>query len=93
MADQLKRLFPDAKFNIPEGAFYIFADMTEYIKNAGCRTDEEFAEKILKECRVITTPGSFFGENGKNFIRFTFVSEDSERINQGFERMRKLKCF
>ncbi|QNJ01751.1 pyridoxal phosphate-dependent aminotransferase [Synechococcus sp. PROS-U-1] len=51
----------------PQGAFYIFPDIT-----ATGYSDIDLANILLDECRIAVTPGSFFGPSGKNHIRFSF---------------------
>ncbi len=53
---------------MPEGAFYVFAD----IRNFGM-TDEEFCEKLLYEKHCAIVPGSAFGESGKGFARLSYA--------------------
>jgi aminotransferase len=53
----------------PKGAFYIFPS----IKKFGL-SSEEFAERLLREKRVVVIPGSVFGECGEGFIRCTYAS-------------------
>ena len=60
------------KMNIPcyepKGAFYVFPN----IKKFGL-TSEEFAKKLLIEEKVITVPGTAFGEYGEGFIRISYA--------------------
>lgn len=53
----------------PKGAFYIFPS----VKKWGL-SDEEFAERLLKEHKVVVIPGSVFGSAGEGFIRCTYAS-------------------
>ena len=49
--------------------------------------DEKFCDLLLKEKKVVAIPGKYFGEQGKNHVRLTFVSEKEERIEEGIERI------
>jgi aspartate aminotransferase len=89
MGDMLARFLPDARTVIPQGAFYYFVDMRPYLSKLQI-SEEEFAERLLKEKSVAVIPGRFFGENGKGHVRVTFVSENEERIGRGVEEMFKL---
>jgi len=82
MAKSLKKHLPEAKFTMPEGAFYFFVDMSAYIKE-----DEKFANNLLENKKVILIPGKYFGEKGKLHERFTFVSETVDRIEEGIKRI------
>ena len=53
---------------MPEGAFYVFADIREF-----GMTDEEFCEKLLYEKHCAIVPGSAFGESGKGFARLSYA--------------------
>lgn len=47
-------------------------------------------DKILDECRVVTTPGSGFGAAGENFLRFSAFGHRSA-VQQACERLALLK--
>ncbi len=70
----------------PPGAFYAFAN----IQGFGM-TSQEMAIKILKEARVVTTPGTAFGDSGEGFLRMSFASSPEElrvavqRLNYFFD--------
>ncbi|AAB97984.1 TPA: pyridoxal phosphate-dependent aminotransferase [Methanocaldococcus jannaschii] len=67
----LKDIF---KVNKPDGAFYIFPDVSEYGDGV------EVAKKLI-ENKVLCVPGVAFGENGANYIRFSYATkyEDIEK--------------
>ncbi|NPA62462.1 MAG: pyridoxal phosphate-dependent aminotransferase [Methanococci archaeon] len=67
----LKDIF---KVNKPEGAFYIFPNVSEFGNGT------EIAKKLI-ENKVLCVPGIAFGENGKNYIRFSYATkyEDIEK--------------
>ena len=50
----------------PEGAFYVFVNIQE----TGM-TSYELAKKILKEVKVVVTPGTGFGKYGEGYIRIS----------------------
>ncbi len=64
----------------PDGAFYAFADVSEY------GTGEKVAELLLNKAFVATTPGSAFGEAGNDFIRISYATSQ-ERIKEALKRM------
>lgn len=70
----------DIRCKKPEGAFYAFADVSEY------GTGDEVAEKLLSKAHVAVTPGSAFGDSGKDFIRISYAASQ-ERIRQGLQRI------
>ncbi|MFQ6063721.1 MAG: pyridoxal phosphate-dependent aminotransferase, partial [Methanosarcinales archaeon] len=72
---------------IPEGAFYIFADVSKF----GSSNDVgmEVSEKLLKEAYVAVTPGSAFGPNSKNYVRISYAASE-ERIKEALNRIENL---
>jgi aspartate aminotransferase len=86
MGKMIQEHLPLAKTAEPAGAYYYFLDMHEYLAKVH-QTEEEFAEKLLRETSVAVIPGRFFGENGIGHVRMTFVTESEERIQLGIERM------
>jgi aspartate aminotransferase len=65
---------------MPEGAFYAFADVSEY------GSGEKVAELLLNKAFVATTPGFAFGEAGNDFIRISYATSQ-ERIKEALRRM------
>jgi aspartate aminotransferase len=82
----IQQHLPLAKTVKPAGAYYYFVDMRDYLTKAN-RTEEEFAENLLRTTNVAVIPGRFFGDNGIGHVRMTFVSETEERIQLGIEKM------
>ena len=74
---------------LPEGAYYILADISEL---AGGMDDVEFAKYLVKEVGVASVPGSSFytdTEMGKKKVRFTFSKQDST-LGEAAERLGSL---
>ncbi|MDO8727491.1 MAG: pyridoxal phosphate-dependent aminotransferase [Candidatus Methanoperedens sp.] len=65
---------------MPEGAFYAFADVSEY------GSGEKVAELLLNKAFVATTPGSAFGEAGNDFIRISYATSQ-DRIREALKRI------
>ena len=86
MGEMIHQHLPLAKTVKPAGGYYYFVDMRDYLTKAS-RTEEEFAENLLRTTNVAVIPGRFFGDNGIGHIRMTFVSETEERIQLGIEKM------
>ncbi|MBP5592659.1 MAG: aminotransferase class I/II-fold pyridoxal phosphate-dependent enzyme [Clostridia bacterium] len=53
----------------PQGAFYIFADVSCSGMNGN-----EFAHKLLKAEKVAVVPGNAFGEECENFVRISYAT-------------------
>lgn len=65
----------------PQGAFYIFPDISVTGMN-----DEEFADRLLKEEKVGVVPGSCFGPQGENHIRISYAAS-REKLLEALKRM------
>ncbi|MHA1821546.1 MAG: pyridoxal phosphate-dependent aminotransferase, partial [Promethearchaeota archaeon] len=70
--------------NEPEGAFYIFPDISHYEMDS-----HKFVMDLIKEKNVVTTPGNVFGKNGEGHIRISFTRP----INELKEAIDKIKEF
>ena len=69
----------------PGGAFYAFADVSEY------GNGDDIAEKLLMEAHVAVTSGSAFGESGNDFVRISYATS-LERIEEGLARIESVLC-
>ena len=68
----------------PRGAFYAFCN----VKDTGF-TGKEFADMMLEKAGVACAPGSMFGKNYGDYVRFCYASSKAD-ILEGIERMRKI---
>ncbi|WXG42697.1 MAG: pyridoxal phosphate-dependent aminotransferase [Promethearchaeati archaeon SRVP18_Atabeyarchaeia-1] len=82
----IEKYLPEARTSKPQGAFYYFVDFGSYLSEAGLN-EEEFVDELRLKKSVIVIPGRVFGENGKNHVRMTFVSETDKRIEEGIKRI------
>jgi len=48
------------------------------------------AERLAKECGLLTIPGEFFGDGQENYLRFAFANETSETISGIANRLKLL---
>lgn len=76
---------PGFKLEKPEGAFYAFPNIS------GCFNDEmkdsfQFTEFLLEKAKVAVIPGGAFGEEGDNYIRFSYAAS-MEDIEEGLKRI------
>ncbi len=85
MKKVLKEKLPKAGYSEPKGAFYYFLDVSRYLENY--KDEEQFSHELYKEAEVVVIPGGYFGEEGKNHVRLTFVSEPEDRIKEGINRI------
>ena len=70
-------------FHHPEGGFYIFADLGDYLDDGGMLP---LINRLL-EAGVSVTPGEVFGEGFENYVRICFTGEPEERLKLGIERI------
>ncbi len=85
MLKMIKEYLSDAKAFVPQGAFYVFLNLKNYLpKNFD---DEAFMMDLFAKKHLAIIPGSYFGESGLGYFRLTFVSEDFERIEEGIRRL------
>lgn len=69
------------KAPVPDGAFYVWADISGLTKN-----DQEFCRRLLEEGGVAATPGSPFGAPG--YVRFSFANS-REQIELGMKWLKQ----
>ena len=69
------------KCRTPEGAFYLFPD----ISGTGLNS-EEFTWRLLNESKVAVIPGSAFGQTGEGYIRIA-CTQSMETLNESMNRM------
>ena len=70
----------------PEGAFYVYPNVSAYLGKPGSQTAMELAGRLLHEAHVVTVPGEAFGT--KQHIRLSYaVSHDD--VEEGLKRMKE----
>lgn len=73
---------PDIITNIPDGAFYIFANIEKYIGRTDgkitIKTDEDLCMYLLSDAHVALVGGTAFGAPG--YIRFSYATSDDNII-------------
>lgn len=80
------RSIPDIKCTLPEGAFYVFANVSGFFGRGGVEAASDVAAKLLREAHVATVPGESFGTG--EHIRVSYATSIAE-LDRGLERMRK----
>lgn len=86
--DRLKKI-KGVKINKPQGAFYIFPDLTNFLgmtyEGGQIRSSVDLANYLLEEAGVTVVPGSAFGMEG--YLRVSYAAS-IEEIREGLEKMR-----
>lgn len=73
---------------MPDGAFYAWADCTEFGERLGIRGSWDFAFEAMKHAHVAITPGRDFGHDQTGrFVRFSTASSMSQ-LETAVERLR-----
>lgn len=76
----LLKEIPDLKVNEPEGAFYVFPDISNYMgKRAGdtpIENSEDFCIYMLNEAHVALVPGGAFGAEG--YFRMSYAASEAQ---------------
>ena len=71
------------RHTVPEGAYYVLLDVSEY----GYTSDLDFCEKLAEHVGVGAVPGSsFFKEPENRYIRLHFAKKN-ETLNEALERL------
>jgi aspartate aminotransferase len=81
---------PGLKANIPDGAFYIFPDITYYIgksfEGTMIKNATDLCYYLLDKALVALVPGAAFGND--NYLRFSY-SASEEVLVEALKRMKE----
>jgi aspartate aminotransferase len=55
------REIPGVTCTTPQGAFYVYPNISAYLGKGGIKTATELATRLLHEAHVVTVPGEAFG--------------------------------
>ena len=69
----------------PEGAFYVYPNVSAYLGKPGAQTTLELASRLLHEAHVVTVPGEAFGT--KKHLRLAYAVTPAD-VDEGVERMK-----
>ncbi len=87
---QLMKEIPGLKTNLPQGAFYVFPEVSYYFgksyngKTVNNATD--LSMFLLEEAFVALVPGAAFGDD--NYIRFSYATSE-ENLRKALTRMKE----
>jgi aspartate aminotransferase len=85
MLDGFKTI-PGLTCTVPQGAFYVYPNVSAFIGKGGIKSAADLASKLLAEAHVVVVPGEAFGTN--EHIRLCYAVS-AETIDLGIERMRE----
>jgi aspartate aminotransferase len=69
----------------PEGAFYVYPNVSSYFGRKGINSAADVATRLLHEAHVVTVPGEAFGT--REHIRLSYATSPQE-IDKGLARMK-----
>jgi len=69
----------------PEGAFYVYPNVSAYLGKPGAQTAMELAGRLLHEAHVVSVPGEAFGT--KEHIRLSYAVCHND-VDEGLDRMK-----
>jgi aspartate aminotransferase len=69
----------------PEGAFYVYPNLSAYLGKPGAQTSIELATRLLHEAHVVTVPGEAFGTQEHIRLSYAVCHPD---IDEGVDRMK-----
>ena len=75
---------PEILVDLPDGAFYVFPDISAFLGTDAIRTSVDFARKLLEESHVAVTPGEAFDAPG--YIRISYAAS-LEDLTVGAKRI------
>lgn len=82
----LLRDIPGIRIAEPQGAFYLFPDVSSYYGKGNIHSSSDMADYLLNEAHVACVAGSAFGED--KCIRFSYAT-DEDSIREAMQRIKK----
>jgi aspartate aminotransferase len=70
----------------PEGAFYVYPNVSAYLGKPGCETPLALSKRLMTEARVVAVPGEAFGTY--EHIRLSYAVSH-EAVEEGARRMKE----
>jgi aspartate aminotransferase len=77
---------PGLTCTVPQGAFYVYPNVSAFIGKGGVKSAADLAAKLLTEAHVVTVPGEPFGTS--EHIRLSYAVAP-EVVDEGVKRMRE----
>lgn len=79
------RGIPGIRCTKPEGAFYVYPNISAFLGKGKIANPSEMATRLLHEANVVTVPGEAFGT--QEHIRLSYAVSSSD-IDEGVKRMK-----
>lgn len=75
---------PRLRCAAPQGAFYLFPDVSDFLSPDGIRTSLEFSDQLLATEYLVTTPGEAFDTPG--YLRVSYAASLKD-LREGVDRL------
>ena len=75
---------PRLRCGVPQGAFYVFPDISDFLSPDRVRTSIDFADGLLRDDHVVTTAGEAFDAPG--YLRLSYAAS-LETLREGITRL------
>ena len=85
MMDEIAKI-PGLQATRPDGAFYVFLNIAQFVGKGGITDSTGFAQYLLDRYAVAAVPGGPFGS--EDHVRLSFATSE-ESILKGMDRIRK----
>ena len=79
------KTIPGLTCTVPQGAFYVYPNISAFLGKGGIKTAADLASKLLTEAHVVVVPGEAFGTT--EHIRLSYAVS-SDVVDKGVARMR-----
>ncbi len=79
------RAIPGIECRNPEGAFYVYPNVSAFFGRGGINSPADFSRGLLHRAHVATVPGEGFGT--EKHIRISYATSQKE-LDRGLERLR-----
>lgn len=80
------KTIPGITCSVPQGAFYVYPNVSAFFGKGGLKTASDVAAKLLSDARVVVVPGEAFGTS--EHIRISYAASASV-VDEGVKRMRE----
>jgi len=80
------KTIPGLTCTVPQGAFYVYPNISAFLGKGGIKTAADLASKLLTEAHVVVVPGEAFGTT--EHIRLSYAVS-SDVVDKGVARMRE----
>jgi len=77
---------PGIRCNWPDGAFYVYPNVSAFLKKSAIETTSDLCVRLLQDAHVAVVPGEAFGT--QEHIRISYATSQ-EQLAKGVERMKR----